>query len=296
MLRLLPLALARGCLIGAGLAALAVALGAASCGGEGAAPATPTATPRRQGQAVTPSAPEYSAAGPNTAPDLEGAVNPAELAAGARAPADDRFENPLPGSSMREGGYFGAPRDGGLVHGGLDLEGDGPAVVAPCDGRVAERAVNDRLGRYLAFDCGDGWLAVVGFLGEAAVEAGARVLTGATVGRVDSTLGFVHFQLSWEGALVDPWSYLFVEPPPPTPTPSPLLPAPGTQPAPTATATPAAGESPAPPDGAPSPSPERTPSATPTSTATPTPPPPTPTPTRAAPTPSPTPTPRPVIR
>lgn len=280
------------------LAAVFLAIALAACGGgdDASAPAGTTA-PSRQS---TPALPAYAAAGPESRLG-EGLASPDEL--GELPPGDDlalvarRLRPPLArGFAVIDA--FGAPRDNGMVHAGVDLGGPaGSAVISPCAGKVTESAVDDDHGEYVALDCGGEWTALVAYLSNRQVAAGAAAGVGARIGTIDSALQYVHFELRFRGQLVDP-SFLLAEA---TPTATPVVVAGN----PRATATPAAAStipSPSPTDTATPasptvvPPPGATPTLTPTSTAAATPVPPTARPTRQPPPPTNTPVTPPPIR
>ncbi len=170
--------------------------------------------------------------------------------------------------------------------------------VAACAGKVTEAVTDDRLGPHVRIDCGDGWSALVAYLGAVTATAGQAVARGDVLGVSDDVDRFVHFQIEYMGEPVDPADYIALPPRPappatPTPTRTPTR-APvrtsagdsgggGVQPtdAPAATPTSAATSSPVTPTSAPT----RTPTPRPTDTPTPRPTA-TPTPRRANPTPT----------
>jgi murein DD-endopeptidase MepM/ murein hydrolase activator NlpD len=189
---------------------------------------------------------------------------------------------------------YGAPRQAGLVHGGIDIavdEGTHATVQAACAGSVAEVGTRSSYGLYVIIDCGGGWETLYAHLQTAVVEVGDEVLRGQGIGTTGSTghsTGeHLHFEIRHDGIFLNPEDFLDFHIPPGQPLTSdpPLAAAEGDEtpveePTPTPTATP-------------TPTPTDTPTVTPTPTFTPTP---TPTPTPAPPTATPTPTQRPILR
>jgi murein DD-endopeptidase MepM/ murein hydrolase activator NlpD len=223
----------------------------------------------------------------------EGAVPVDRLGPGTRAPGSPpEFGFPLlTWSAVTD--RFGAPRRGGLVHGGIDLaveDGEAATVVAACDGAVTVVDSRSTYGLHVVLDCGEGWTTLYAHLSEALVATGQRLIRGEALGRTGAT-GFasgehLHFEIRFHDRLLNPEDFLDFKIPPGTP----LTWDPPFEPATAAAAAPTA--EPAPTE-TPTPTPEPTETPTPTPTVTPTP---TPTPTPAPPTPTPTPTPRPVFR
>ncbi len=184
---------------------------------------------------------------------------------------------------------FGAPRSGGLVHGGIDLALDDypkSSVYAACDGVTVGADRSTAYGNFVVIDCFEGWSTLYAHLSTVSINAKQRVVKGETVVGISGSTGFstgehLHFEVRWRNVPVNPEDYLDFKIPPGTPltrdkpsTPTPEGTGADETPTeiPTATASPTA---------------TKTPTITPTPTKT-------PTPTRAPPTPTRTPTPRPV--
>ena len=185
---------------------------------------------------------------------------------------------------------YGAPRGGGLVHGGIDLAlSDGyhsSPVYSACTGTVWYTGYSGVYGNHVIVDCGDGFKTLYGHMSRVLVTQGQAVDNSVTVG-ISGTTGFstgehLHFEIRLNDAPVNPENYLDFHIAPGTPlSDGPIVfPGSGSGGA-AATSTPtAAAEAP-------------TATATNTPTATPVPPTPTATPTN---TPTPTPTPKAVKR
>ncbi|MFN0147511.1 MAG: murein hydrolase activator EnvC family protein [Dehalococcoidia bacterium] len=189
---------------------------------------------------------------------------------------------------------FGASRgNGDLVHAGIDLASAVATpfeVVAACDGQVTSVQQLTGYGEFVVVDCGRNWRTVYAQLASTSVKTGDLLTAGESV--IGTSGRFLHFEIRFSGAPVDPSPALTAAAsvtPTPTETPTP-------EPTPTETPTPGAtvggAATPEPPPGGTATPPPPTATATPTATSTPTPAP-TPTPTRP---PVRTPTPKPGIR
>ncbi len=175
-----------------------------------------------------------------------------------------------------------------MIHAGVDVIPAASAgaivVVSVCSGNVAGIDRLDGYGDFAAIDCGNGWRAIFAQLKDIQVKAGQSVSAGQPL--ATTAKAYLHFELRYNGAPVDPEAYIdFSIDPAATPTPGPTnTPAPG----PTSAAN-------LPPDTMPAgETPTAQPTATATSTPTPTPAPPTATPTRTPKPPTRTPTPKPI--
>jgi hypothetical protein len=247
--------------------------GGSSSGSNPASAKTPT---RQPGQ--TP-APDVKSEDPK-----EGAVAPGTV---RQIPSDGpsiQLILPIRGS-FRVVESFGTAR-GSLTHGGIDLASTTITpfdVIASCDGRIAGVLNQEEYGDFVVIDCGNGWRIIYGQLASIAVKAGDNVTAGKTV--IGTTGRFLHFELRYNGAPVDPAPFLTAAAATASATPTATVT--GT---PGATATPKPGETPAPTPTADSPAGgggSGPPGPQPIATRTPTP---TPRPE------NPTPTPRPVVR
>ena len=247
------------------------------------------------------------ATSPTDAESTEGAVHPDNFAKDAPRP-ETLDSAPVAGSSrfvmpLRAWGTFtdryGAPRGGGLVHGGIDLalEGHLP-VLASCAGIVSTNYTGT-YGYHVTIDCGEGWATLYAHLSEILVKDGQRVVQNGVIG-LTGTTGFstgehLHFEIHYYGGRVNPEYYLDFKIPPGTPLSSgPIIwygkPGTGigaatatTEASPTAesSATAAATATPTKPTNTPTITPTPTNTPTPTHTPTPRPPTPTRTPTKA---------------
>jgi len=285
-------------LLSVGLLLLPLALVCGACGGANSSP-RPAATQPTPGKVLTPVSSRYAASGPLAIGDAEGAVPPGDVSpapdSGRVESAGRRFRLPGDGPPVVINA-FGVPRGSGMIHGGVDFQASGGAEVRSlCSGTVLESGITDAYGEHVVVDCGDGWTALLGYLGSRAVATGAAVTPSTVIGRVDHELRFVHVELRVDGRLVDPEPRIrlgtesVVNPATPAPALPPEMDTPTGVDA-TRTASPA---TPSTQPAATSPAPlAPTPTAVPPTT-TPTPP---PTPTPGPPTSTPTAKPRPVIR
>lgn len=170
------------------------------------------------GKTPTPSGPAPGAASnekPATviASDIEGAVVPATPVV---APAPEemvkngglRFAIPLRKWAVI-GDRFGAPRSDGRIHGGINFvlaEGATQEVYASCDGIVTAGDTDPIYGKYLAVDCGDGWLTLYGNIKEQKVPAKTNTAQGETV--LATVEGFLYFEIRYARVPVDGEPYL----------------------------------------------------------------------------------------
>lgn len=185
---------------------------------------------------------------------------------------------------------FGVARGGDLVHSGVDVVSAVASsfdVVAACDGTVAGADHSNTYGDFVVVDCGGSWRTVYAQMTKITARPGQRVRARESV--LGQVTGFLHLEVRWNDAPLNPEAYIdFNAPPPSTPTAEPSATA--TPKAATPTRAPASGgEQPSQPPPPSSEPPTSTPtSAPPTATPTATTPPPT-----ATATPTSTPTPRP---
>ncbi|MEO9254829.1 MAG: M23 family metallopeptidase [Tepidiformaceae bacterium] len=195
---------------------------------------------------------------------------------------------------------YGAPRGGGLIHGGIDLALDHHAqVFSACTGTVNYTGYSSTYGNHVIVDCGDGWTTLYGHLSQILVSQDQSVDHTTILGMSGST-GYstgehLHFEMRYNGVATNPENYLDFHIAPGTPlSDGPIVFPTGPNSGPNAAAGAGAGGGTAPDGDTPVDSPEAaTPTATATATATPIPPTVTPTPTS---TPTATPTSRPVKR
>lgn len=189
--------------IGLLLTLLALVVG---CGGSGSTrPGTSQPTP---GKAQTPVSSLYAASGPLAIGDAEGAVRPEDTAIAPDSERVDqggrRFSLPVDGPPAVID-RFGAPRGRGMIHGGIDLQVvGGTEVRSICPGKVLESGISDAYGEHVVVDCGGGWTALLGYLGNRSTSTGLTVTSSTVIGRVDMELRFVHVELRLDGKPVDP--------------------------------------------------------------------------------------------
>ncbi len=146
-------------------------------------------------------------------------------AATAPQPAIDggRFSMPLLAWS-KPTDRFGAPRAGGLIHGGIDLALDGyqgSKVFSACTGAVSYTGYSSSYGNHVIVDCGDGWTTLYGHLSKILVANGQDVSNTVVLGISGST-GYstgehLHFEIRYNGTPTNPENYLDFHIPPGTP-------------------------------------------------------------------------------
>ena len=197
--------------------------------------------------------------------------------------ANGRFSMPLK-SAFAVTDRYGAPRGGGLIHGGIDLALDGllrTPVYSSCAGKVTSATYSYSYGNHVIVDCGENWGTLYGHFRKLLVAPGDDV-TSETVLGISGSSGYstgehVHFEIWYAGVRVNPESYLDFHIAPGTPLSSGPIYFPGAR---GAGGTPVPADTPAPEPTA-TPRPTNTPTPTPTPTLTPTP---TPRPPKATPT------------
>ena len=145
----------------------------------------------------------------------EGGVAAASLDSAKEVPErNGRFQLPLVRWYMVTDRY-GAPRGKGLVHGGIDLALDGfpkSRVFAACEGTVSVPDTNKTYGNHVIVDCGEGWSTLYGHLSEVLVAPGQAASFETVLGLSGST-GFstgehLHFEIRYQGSLLNPEKYL----------------------------------------------------------------------------------------
>ena len=166
-----------------------------------------SATAPQAGESPTPTADELA---------LEGAIPvPAESelpSAERRLEAGARFALPLKAWTTQTDRY-GAPRGGGLIHGGIDLAvADHTAVYSACTGAVASASYSAVYGNNILVDCGDGWSSLYAHLSQMRVRQGDVVTIEMVLGLTGST-GYstgehLHFEIRYYGTPVNPEHYL----------------------------------------------------------------------------------------
>jgi murein DD-endopeptidase MepM/ murein hydrolase activator NlpD len=123
-----------------------------------------------------------------------------------------RFSMPL-GSWTKVTDRFGAPRGGGLIHGGIDLALDHHTPVsAACKGTVIYTGYNGTYGNHVIIDCGDGFTTLYGHLSQVMVAKDQAVDNTVVIGLSGST-GFstgehLHFEIRLNDVPVNPENYL----------------------------------------------------------------------------------------
>ena len=123
-----------------------------------------------------------------------------------------RFSMPL-ASWTKVTDRFGAPRGGGLIHGGIDLALDHHSPVsAACKGTVAYTGYSGVYGNHVIIDCGDGFTTLYGHLSQILATNGQAVDNTVVIGMSGST-GFstgehLHFEIRLNDVPVNPENYL----------------------------------------------------------------------------------------
>jgi murein DD-endopeptidase MepM/ murein hydrolase activator NlpD len=126
-----------------------------------------------------------------------------------------RFSYPL-GWWLQVSDPFGAPRGGGAVHPGIDLDlygANGAPVYSSCNGAVTRTEwLTYSYGYHVIVDCGDGWSTLYAHMDQINVSPGQRVAKGTILG-ISGITGFttgehLHFEIRFQGAPVNPADYL----------------------------------------------------------------------------------------
>jgi Peptidase family M23 len=160
--------------------------------------------------------------------EIEGAVAASSLLKPDDSVSTPMLRTPLKGKAKVVDG-FGVARGADKVHGGIDYAGQSTPfeVVAACEGRVAGVQKSESFGDYIVIDCGGGWRTIYGQMKSVKIKTGDSTTAGDTV--LGTAQAYVHFELRYNGASVDPTAYinagdLAATPTPtetPTPTPTP---------------------------------------------------------------------------
>ena len=121
------------------------------------------------------------------------------------------FVKPTPTGYVGAGGYtFNPP-----VHNGLDYSGSaGDSIFAVDSGVVVYSGWSDYgYGNLIVIDHGNGWVSAYAHLNDVYVYCGQSVFQGATIGPMGSTGNstgpHLHFELSINGAKVNPQNYIY---------------------------------------------------------------------------------------
>lgn len=121
------------------------------------------------------------------------------------------FVKPTPTGYVGAGGYtFNPP-----VHNGLDYSGSaGDPIYAVDSGVVVYSGWSDYgYGNLVVIDHGNGWVSAYAHLNDVYVYCGQSVFQGATIGPMGSTGNstgpHLHFELSINGAKVNPLNYIY---------------------------------------------------------------------------------------
>jgi murein DD-endopeptidase MepM/ murein hydrolase activator NlpD len=121
------------------------------------------------------------------------------------------FVKPTPTGYVGAGGYtFNPP-----VHNGLDYSGSaGDPIYAVDSGVVVYSGWSDYgYGNLVVIDHGNGWVSAYAHLNDVYVYCGQSVFQGATIGPMGSTGNstgpHLHFELSINGAKVNPTNYIY---------------------------------------------------------------------------------------
>lgn len=126
-----------------------------------------------------------------------------------------QFFPPISGKIAAEFGAIGkgGSTPQGSVHYGIDVESAlGVQVVAPGAGIVSVVGEDPQLGKVVKLDCGDGWTAVLGNLGDIFVVQGQQIEKGSILGTVGLSAPlkkpWLHFELRKDDVPVNPLPYL----------------------------------------------------------------------------------------
>lgn len=137
--------------------------------------------------------------------------------------SDGAFGFPL-GGWLAITDRFGDDRGEGKTHGGIDIAtARHETVFSSCDGTVvvstySELPTTEGYGNYVIIQCDKSWSTVYAHLSVVAVEIGQPVERGLPIGRTGST-GFstgehLHFEIRYQGQVIDPEYYLDFGAPP----------------------------------------------------------------------------------
>lgn len=114
-------------------------------------------------------------------------------------------------------GHFGARRNGGRKHAGVDFLADvGTDVMAVRSGWVINSEFHKGLGNYVEIRHSRNLVSIYGHLSENLVKKGQRVYQGQIIGKVGKTgnaknraiLPHLHFELRFDNKPVDPMEHL----------------------------------------------------------------------------------------
>jgi murein DD-endopeptidase MepM/ murein hydrolase activator NlpD len=102
---------------------------------------------------------------------------------------------------------------GKKLHGGVDFAAPkGTFVRALTSGTVINRSRNPFYGNFVTIHHGDSWATLYAHLDKTSVEVGENVLPGEIIGSVGmtgrATAPHLHFELRYDGKVVNPHEYL----------------------------------------------------------------------------------------
>ena len=125
---------------------------------------------------------------------------------------------------IKRGEYSGLPSKYGekrvnpvskdtVIHNGIDFEVKfGTEVMATTDGKVVKASWEDKYGRTIVIDHGDGYQSLYAHLQDFSVKEGDTVIKGQTIGHVGnsglSSNPHLHFEIRHKGVKVNPMTYL----------------------------------------------------------------------------------------
>jgi len=118
---------------------------------------------------------------------------------------------PVSGSITREFGWENTPDGNRLLHPGIDILAAKPnaTVRAAMDGKVRYLGENQRLGKFVEIDHGQGLVTVYGNCTEILVSEGQRVKRGDAVAKLGSQpRAYLHFEVRINGEAIDPMGKL----------------------------------------------------------------------------------------
>jgi len=125
--------------------------------------------------------------------------------------SDGTMSIPVSGSITREFGWENTPDGNRLLHPGIDILAAKPnaTVRAAMDGKVRYSGENQRLGKFVEIDHGEGLVTVYGNCTEILVSEGQRVKRGDAVAKLGSqSRAYLHFEVRINGEAVNPMDKL----------------------------------------------------------------------------------------
>jgi len=108
---------------------------------------------------------------------------------------------------------FESKNDDGTISSGIEIESTlGTAVLSPQEGVVLEVSENEKFGKVIRINFGNGWEGLLGNFGDINVEQGEPVSMGKKLGTVGISSArekpWLYLELQKDGQPVDPLTYL----------------------------------------------------------------------------------------